>query len=61
MGETMHQEELEARIKGLSEEDKEIVARSLPLELLLAVATKKALIYKSAYSDLVHQVNEWEE
>lgn len=57
----MHQEELETRIKGLSEEDKEIVAKALPLELLLAVTTKKALTYKSAYTNLVRQVEGWVE
>lgn len=60
MEKTMHQEELEARIKGLSEEDKKIVAESLPLELILAVVTKKSLTYKYTYEKLVRQVNEWE-
>lgn len=61
MEKTIHQQELEARIKGLSEEDKEIVARCLPLELLLSVVVRKSLAYKTAYNEMTSKVKELED
>lgn len=61
MEKTIHQQELEARIKGLSEEDKEIVARCLPLELLLSVVVRKSLAYKIAYDEIASKVKELED